>query len=573
MTATKKRPNPNANPVPGSAETLIKASELYMHPANSLERTKPEAIAELVESIKTYGQRELVRVRPVESIERPMKPKSGFEVLSGHRRWQACKQLRRAVRCEIVNYDDQEAMREVMLGNAERRDLDPIERAELMEAMIDEGIPRAEAGKMFGLNSESGIKNSLRLLQLPHPIRQMISDGEIPARAARYLVPYAEATEAMNRLAAEFKKDKWLLKRFLENPQRCKPISMGASSQGVDVRPVDGKTKYSPPGYEHKDTPRKFKLDEQTRADLQIVKLPLGNKGKLIEVAQNVTLFDKLNKPHLKKWNSYGESSSRSTKQKKESDAAAEKRKAKEADEKLAKRSQIWARRFKLWCLARQTPVGHAAILSTVIWLYNYAVNWSTKQSLGRQDLIQAAVDSLGGACFDHGDDPLLPGLIACSGDCIVKPGSPDVSHGYVIIDRVWRVMLWPQFGDWPCGEVYDQSVDGLLTENLPTRLGFNVDSPHLDEGFEKILQFADVSLSGGWIDLAGLPAEQSLLSEYLQLHTTKQLEALAQRWKVKYFAGDKAATIRDLIMAAHTEKKPLPIPEVLAPKKGRKKR
>lgn len=272
------------------------------HPANPPERIEAQSILQLVMSIEQFGQREAVRVR-LFGTEKST-GRNHYQILSGHRRAAACRMANLPVRCEVVDCSDAEALREVLLGNAERKDLDPIQRAELMRSMITAGIDRAEAGQLFGLESESGVKNTLRLLELPASMRSMVSEGLLPARVARYVIPFAAAEVIVDGWAKQLRENDHQRRWAAEKPKDFFAIETDGSHNAT-ARPTDGKTKYQP-SWQHKKTARKFELDDKTREKLQIVQLPIGVKGKLVEVAQNVTLFDKLNAPFLEADTTYG---------------------------------------------------------------------------------------------------------------------------------------------------------------------------------------------------------------------------------------------------------------------------
>ena len=264
----------------------------------------------LVASIKQHGQREVVRVRPVGSIEGGFEsgkaPKFGFQILSGDRRVAACRALKIEVRCEVIDCGDAQALKEVILGNEGRVDFDPVQRATMLRQMIDGGMPRADAGKVFGLTSESGIKNTLRLSKLPQSIQKLLSDGTIPTRAARAIVPWAEATAFCDHVAAILtsKEDVYALGEFIAEPASFlqgefetdgSPKAKGTSRR-AHGRPMDSQSR---PTWSHKMTDRGFEPTDQQLKDLQIVELPVGNgkNPKLERVALNVELFDKLQEP------------------------------------------------------------------------------------------------------------------------------------------------------------------------------------------------------------------------------------------------------------------------------------
>lgn len=521
-------------PHPVSAETFtesIPAEKLHAHPANPESRLTGESIDELVASIQEFGQREPVRVRTKND------PVGHFEILSGHRRAEACRRLDLPVMCLVVDADDHEALREVMLGNASREDLNAIERAELLQVMIDAGVNRAEAGRLFGLTSESGIKNTLRLMKLPPSIRKMVESGKMPARAARMLVPWAEATMMLDELAKGLLDDEWALNDFITSNE-WRP-------DRTEYRPMDGTTKYSP-SWQHDDAVRGFDVDAlsaKDRAALGIVTLPLGDKGKLIEVAQNVELFDKLNEPHVTKRSGYGGSTAKKPKATADKpltpaeQKAEAKRKAKEADERLTKRLPIWRRRLMRCTLATHVPRGHAVITSTLPWLI--AAN-----GMDSMQWICRAAKTLGCATkkenmgkIDH---------------CIASVGD---GGNVEMIDRLWRIMVWPQWIQWPTGQISSDMAD--LTRELPAKMPLELDSSWrsgTDSEFEMMFTFAGVTIQDAW-DLCAVKEtpQRELFKEFLDMHTTAQLLKLGREWKLDVFDTDKKSHLVTSLMNAHS--------------------
>jgi ParB/RepB/Spo0J family partition protein len=534
-----------------SSETMtetIDADKLHDHPINPPSRIQSAHVDELVKSIDEFGQRDPVRVRTIND------PIGHYQILSGHRRVEACRRLDRPVICLVVDADDDEALREVMLGNANREDLNAIERAQLLKQMIDSGFDRAEAGRMFGLTSESGIKNTLRLLKLPKAIRKMVESGEINIKAARSLVPFADATMLLDDLAKQFADDEWALSDF-NTQKEWKP-------DRSEWRPMDGETKYSP-SWEYEDAVRKFdvaSLHEDDRKNLGIVSLPLGDKGKMIEVAQNVELFDKLNQPHVVKRSGYGSTKSKPMKAADgESLTPAQlkaeaKRKAKEADERLAKRLPIWVRRFARCCMATQTVRDHYAIAGTLPWWLGYAGTYEIDTWLF------TAAETLGVTtnARKSGRTDALANMIA----------TMDNMQSSVFTDRLWRILVWPQKIAWRVGHVADQlsAFCQLSIGEPPQKMVGVMEGSDMDEPLAMMMQMCDVSLYGGWIDAAndGTP-EGLLFEELLAMHTQPQLVRFAGQLNVKgLFDTDKKSHLIQSILNAHTFASPLRSPDFL---------
>ena len=90
----------------------------------------------------------------------------------------------------IKELSDTEAMEIAIIENLQREDLNPIEEAEGLQALIDKcGYTQEEVAVSIG-KSRPAITNSLRLLKLPQEVRDMAKDGVISAGHARALLAF-----------------------------------------------------------------------------------------------------------------------------------------------------------------------------------------------------------------------------------------------------------------------------------------------------------------------------------------------------------------------------------------------
>ncbi len=88
-----------------------------------------------------------------------------------------------------------------------------------------------------------------------------------------------------------------------------------------------------------------------------------------------------------------------------------------------------------------------------------------------------------------------------------------------------------------------------------------------LDEPLSMIVAFAGVNYSAGWNAAVDPGPERDLMIEYLGLHASDQIDALAKKWNVNIGgAKTKSAKVK-LIAADHSVKKPLPLPDGLVGK------
>ena len=165
----------------------------HLHPNKHQPRQifDAEAMGALALSISASGilQPILVRRHP----ERP----SEFEIVAGERRWRAAQMAKlHEVPVVIRDLSDAEALEFALVENVQRQDLSPIEEAEGYHRLIEEFQHTQDAlAKTIG-KSRSHIANTLRLLNLPQPVREMVNEGKLSAGHARALLG-AEDPEAL----------------------------------------------------------------------------------------------------------------------------------------------------------------------------------------------------------------------------------------------------------------------------------------------------------------------------------------------------------------------------------------
>ena len=141
------------------------------------------ALQELADSIKQHGVLQPLLVRPLTT--------GGYQLVAGERRWRASRLAElKEVPVIIKELSDTEAMEIAIIENLQREDLNPIEEAEGLQALIDKcGFTQEEVATSVG-KSRPAITNALRLLRLPEEVRQMTKDGDISAGHARALLAF-----------------------------------------------------------------------------------------------------------------------------------------------------------------------------------------------------------------------------------------------------------------------------------------------------------------------------------------------------------------------------------------------
>lgn len=151
----------------------------------------PEALAELAASIKTSGvlQPLLVRAHP----EAPGR----YQIIAGERRWRAAQAAGlHEVPALVRMLNDTEAMAAALVENLQRQDLNAMEEAAGYERLVEEfGLTQEALAGAVG-KSRSHVGNTMRLLALPAPVRNMVANGALTAGHARALLTHPDPEQA-----------------------------------------------------------------------------------------------------------------------------------------------------------------------------------------------------------------------------------------------------------------------------------------------------------------------------------------------------------------------------------------
>lgn len=142
-----------------------------------------ERIADLVESVREKGvlQPLLVRLDPEDD--------GSYEIIAGERRWRAAQVAQlHEVPVIVKEFSDREALEVALVENLQRQDLSALEEADGYRRLMDEfHHTQEDLAKAVG-KSRSHVANTMRLLQLPDPIKAMLDEGQLSAGHARALL-------------------------------------------------------------------------------------------------------------------------------------------------------------------------------------------------------------------------------------------------------------------------------------------------------------------------------------------------------------------------------------------------
>ena len=127
----------------------------------------------------------------------------GFEIVAGERRFRALRDLEWETAPAVLRELSDEAMLVVALvENLQREDLTAIEEAGAFQQLIDGfGFTQKEVAERVG-RDRSTISNTLRLLALPRPVRDMVESGRLTAGHARAVLSLPDEADQL-RLARE----------------------------------------------------------------------------------------------------------------------------------------------------------------------------------------------------------------------------------------------------------------------------------------------------------------------------------------------------------------------------------
>ena len=152
-----------------------------------------DALEELAASIKEHGVLQPLSVR---------RTAGGYELVSGERRLRASKLAGLTeVPCIVVTVDGQESSLLALVENLQRRDLDFVEEAAALSALIQTyRLSQEEAARRIG-KSQSAVANKLRLLKLPPDVLALLRERHFTERHARALLRLE--SEEQQRQAAQ----------------------------------------------------------------------------------------------------------------------------------------------------------------------------------------------------------------------------------------------------------------------------------------------------------------------------------------------------------------------------------
>lgn len=515
---------------------MVPIAKIDRHPINR--HPKPADIDARAASLQADGQLEACTIRKVGSR---------YQMISGETRMLAAKQLKwTELQCQIIECTDAEAARRVAIHNGERSDLDPIQRAQLVEQLCKPsadggaGLTREAAAKCVGLSTGAAASNLVRLLTLPKLWQERVAAGELPESFARIVCRVAHAPKLIAELEKSWKEahapnaEGWNV--------QCWESRKGLEDHLDEViaentRPMDGKLKheycYQEVGEWFK-APRLFNRLPKHDAELGVVTLEID--GNQVEVATDAKAFDKLNIPLVRvqlaeraKESAKKLSKESSKSQDKPRTAAEEKQLKKEQAEQLQRRIDRWRydwlKQILFELVETDAYLGHILTL----WLTRNPLSYGPLAQISPSTVVMEYAKLLGVAVPNATEIASLCSIAANAG----KGGF------HAIATRMAQRVLSYDDSHGQFGILRFDDVDRLAAFS-------NVD---LDEEWSELQRSTD-------------PQDAARFESFFLLHQTSQLDTLAEDLSIDIsgVSGKQAK------VAAILAYKALPLPNAIAP-------
>ena len=189
----------NGGDAPGRREVEIPIAEIRANPYQPRKEFDEKSLRELADSIGVHGIFTPLLVR--RSVQ-------GYELIAGERRLRAAK-LAGLDRVPAISVDftDEEMMEISILENVQRENLNPIEEAAAYESLIKRlGYTQEKLAERVGKSREY-CANMLRLLRLPQPVQEMVTEKQLTMGHVRPLLAL-EDEEEMYEAAEKIRRDK-----------------------------------------------------------------------------------------------------------------------------------------------------------------------------------------------------------------------------------------------------------------------------------------------------------------------------------------------------------------------------
>ena len=179
-------PDAPSTPAPDGERSLdVDIDRLRPNPFQPRVHMDDARIEELARSIRSHGVIQPIVVRRT--------AEGGYEIVAGERRWRA-SQRAGLLKVPVVVRDipDDRLLAAALIENIQREDLNPIEEAQAYRRLAEDlSLTQEQIAEAVG-KDRSSIANYVRLLRLPHEIRESVAGGTLSMGHARAILGMAD---------------------------------------------------------------------------------------------------------------------------------------------------------------------------------------------------------------------------------------------------------------------------------------------------------------------------------------------------------------------------------------------
>lgn len=504
-------------------EAKVECDLIDRHPQN---REVPiPSVADLAESIKRTG-------RVLERVKLRDLGDGRYQMLSGERRWKAVHLILgwETIDADVATMSDAAARALLTICNTQRQDLNDIEKATDLQQLClpaasgGAGMTEEAAGELYGI-SVSHVKNLIRLLAAPEPLRALVISRELPSSFLRAALPYL-AIKGMEKVIVKevrewHKKPDEPSQPASDRVPSREEFVMGLRRQSFkmtrSMKQVSLKDCYSEWSIEHAND-RLFSPSPEQLDNLMVITVD-GFHGKE-ERATNTKLWDQLQKAAIpdaiaklkakRNGKAHRAAGDDTTAAKAETPAERKKREARNC-EQLNKRIAGWSHRWRRRLIAERLEQHPDVVNDVTLWL------------MGQSDL---ARDTEQQVAKMFGCNQLWQAIRAARSSTVSRAD----------IDRdLARAILTRDDRDWRFPRIPHDVIDDLS-------------------------ELAGLDITAEWRRLQQERAVE--YEEFLNLHDRTQLDALAAELKVD---TQGASTKKQLVARLNSRARCLQLPKSLA--------
>ncbi len=219
--------SPETGPAAGAQLRDLPIDVIVPNPNQPRKRFDQESLTALAASLDANGVLQPVLVRPL--------PGGTYELVAGERRWRAAGQAGLlTVPALVQDHTDAASIELALVENMAREDLNPVEEAHAVAALVEElGLTREEVGRRCG-RGRVAVSNLLRLLDLPDEALTLLESGVLTEGHGRALLLATDHADR-RRLARSAAHDGWSVRVTETKAREANEPDVPRARRGVTV--------------------------------------------------------------------------------------------------------------------------------------------------------------------------------------------------------------------------------------------------------------------------------------------------------------------------------------------------